>query len=176
MVARVGSLATASRKPRQARKGATVAATPGAGGILARAASLQRTRCHRTRPPADELPRSRPQMAAPHVRPARRPGPRAPRAHQRARLGPHPPRVPVHRHARRRQDDHRAHLREVAQLRDAACRRRPAACARPASTSTPAGSSTCSKSTPLRAPRSTTRASCSTTCSTRRRADATRST
>src|SRR5215212_6502902 len=43
MVARVGSLATASRKPRQARKGATVAATPGAGGILARAASLLAT-------------------------------------------------------------------------------------------------------------------------------------
>ena len=41
MVARVGSLATASRKPRQARKGATVAATPGAGGILARAASIR---------------------------------------------------------------------------------------------------------------------------------------
>jgi hypothetical protein len=39
MVARVGSLATASRKPRQARKGATVTATPGAGGILARAAA-----------------------------------------------------------------------------------------------------------------------------------------
>ncbi len=40
MVARVGSLATASCKSRQARKGATVAATPGAGGILARAASI----------------------------------------------------------------------------------------------------------------------------------------
>ena len=39
MVARVGSLATVSRKPRQARKGAAVAATPGAGGILARAAA-----------------------------------------------------------------------------------------------------------------------------------------
>ncbi len=44
MVARVGSLATASREPRQARKGATVAARTGAGGILARAASFQPTR------------------------------------------------------------------------------------------------------------------------------------
>jgi hypothetical protein len=40
MVARVGSSATISRKSRQARKGATVAATSGAGGVLARAASL----------------------------------------------------------------------------------------------------------------------------------------
>jgi len=39
MVARVGPPATASREPRQARKGATVAVTPGAGMWLARAAS-----------------------------------------------------------------------------------------------------------------------------------------
>jgi hypothetical protein len=40
MVARVGPPATASREPRQARKGATVAATPGAGVWLARAATI----------------------------------------------------------------------------------------------------------------------------------------
>jgi len=40
MVVRVGPPATASREPRQARKGATVAATPGAGVWLARAATL----------------------------------------------------------------------------------------------------------------------------------------
>ena len=40
MVARVGSSATISRKPRQARKGAAVAVRSGAGGVLARAASL----------------------------------------------------------------------------------------------------------------------------------------
>jgi len=39
MVARAGPLATASREPRQARKGATVAATPGAGVWLVRAAT-----------------------------------------------------------------------------------------------------------------------------------------
>ncbi len=40
MVARAGSSATISREPRQARKGATVAAASGAGGVLARAASI----------------------------------------------------------------------------------------------------------------------------------------
>jgi len=40
MVARVGSSATISREPRQVRKEATVAAASGAGGVLARAASL----------------------------------------------------------------------------------------------------------------------------------------
>jgi hypothetical protein len=40
MAARVGSSATISREPRQARKGATVAVTSGAGGSLARAAAL----------------------------------------------------------------------------------------------------------------------------------------
>jgi DNA polymerase-3 subunit gamma/tau len=40
MVVRVGPLATASRKPRQARKGAAVAVKPGAGMRLARAASI----------------------------------------------------------------------------------------------------------------------------------------
>jgi hypothetical protein len=39
MVARVGSSATISREFRQARKGATVAVTSGAGGVLARAAA-----------------------------------------------------------------------------------------------------------------------------------------
>jgi len=39
MVARVGSSATISRKPRQARKGAAVAVRSGAGGVLARAAA-----------------------------------------------------------------------------------------------------------------------------------------
>jgi len=39
MVARVGPPATANREPRQARKGATVTVTPGAGMWLARAAS-----------------------------------------------------------------------------------------------------------------------------------------
>jgi len=39
MVARAGPLATASRKPRQARKGAAVAVTTCAGVWLARAAS-----------------------------------------------------------------------------------------------------------------------------------------
>ena len=37
---------------------------------------------------------------------------------ERARFGSHPPRVPVHRHARRRQDDDRENLRQVAELRD----------------------------------------------------------
>jgi len=40
MVARVGSSATTSRKPRQARKGATVAVRSGAGGVPARVASI----------------------------------------------------------------------------------------------------------------------------------------
>ena len=40
MVARVGSSATVNREPRQARKGATVTAIPGAGGRPARVASL----------------------------------------------------------------------------------------------------------------------------------------
>ena len=44
MVARVGSSATVNREPRQARKGATVTARPGAGGVPARVAS----RRHRT--------------------------------------------------------------------------------------------------------------------------------
>jgi hypothetical protein len=39
MVARVGSSATISRESRQARKGATVTVTSGAGGVLARAAT-----------------------------------------------------------------------------------------------------------------------------------------
>lgn len=39
MVARVGSSATISREFRQARKGATVAVTSGAGGVLTRAAA-----------------------------------------------------------------------------------------------------------------------------------------
>jgi len=41
MVARAGSSATISREPRQARKGATVAVASGAGGVLARAASIR---------------------------------------------------------------------------------------------------------------------------------------
>ena len=40
MVARVGSSATISRKPRQARKGAAAAVRSGAGGVLARAATF----------------------------------------------------------------------------------------------------------------------------------------
>ncbi len=39
------------------------------------------------------------------------------RSTQRARFRPHASRLPVHRHARRRQDDDRAHLRQVAELR-----------------------------------------------------------
>jgi hypothetical protein len=39
MVARIGFFATTSRKPRQARKGATVAAMSGAEGQLVRATS-----------------------------------------------------------------------------------------------------------------------------------------
>ena len=45
MVARVGSSATISREPRQARKGATVAVASGAGGVLARAASWMACGC-----------------------------------------------------------------------------------------------------------------------------------
>ena len=56
-------------------------------------------------------------MASPQLRRAGRPGARAPGAGQRARLGPRPPRLPVHGHARRRQDDDRAHPRALAQLR-----------------------------------------------------------
>ena len=41
MAARVGTSATINRKPRQARKGATVAAKSGAGELLARAVSLR---------------------------------------------------------------------------------------------------------------------------------------
>jgi len=40
MVARAGSSATISRKPRQARKGAAAAVRSGAGGVLARAATF----------------------------------------------------------------------------------------------------------------------------------------
>ena len=40
MVARAGPLATVSREPRQARKGAAVAVKPGAGIRLVRAASI----------------------------------------------------------------------------------------------------------------------------------------
>ena len=43
----------------------------------------------------------------------------------RARHRPPAPRLPVHRHARRRQDHDRAHPGEVAQLRDRACRAEP---------------------------------------------------
>jgi hypothetical protein len=45
MVARVGFLATVSRELRQARKGAAAAATPGAGDLLARAASIHSRPC-----------------------------------------------------------------------------------------------------------------------------------
>ena len=57
-------------------------------------------------------------MAATQLRGAGRAGARAPGAGQCARFRAHPPCVPVHRHARRRQDDHRAHPREVAELRE----------------------------------------------------------
>jgi len=48
MVARVGFSATIGRKPRQARKGATVAVISGAGEAPARAASIKRGigHCH----------------------------------------------------------------------------------------------------------------------------------
>ena len=42
MVARAGPPATANREPRQARKGAAVAAMPGAGIRLVRAAPINR--------------------------------------------------------------------------------------------------------------------------------------
>ena len=118
MVARVGSLATISRKPRQARKGATVAVTSGAGGVLVRAASMTGAVRVMTRDLRHELSRPRPQMAAAQLRRTGRAGARPSRARQRARLRPHPPRVPVHRHARRRQDHDRAHPCQVAELRD----------------------------------------------------------
>jgi len=40
MVVRIGVLATASREPRQARKGAAVTVMPGAGVLPVRAASI----------------------------------------------------------------------------------------------------------------------------------------
>ena len=63
------------------------------------------------------LPRPRPQVAAQAFRRTGRAGARRPRADQCAGNRPRPPRVPVHRHARRRQDHDRAHLREIAELR-----------------------------------------------------------
>ena len=57
-------------------------------------------------------------MAAAFLRRTRGPGARARGARQRADTGARAPRVPVHRHARRGQDDHRAHPRQVPQLRD----------------------------------------------------------
>ena len=65
-----------------------------------------------------ELPGACPKVASPQFRAARRAGPRRARARQCAGRGPAPPRVPLLRHPRGRQDDARAHPRQVHQLRD----------------------------------------------------------
>src|SRR5438067_961581 len=57
-------------------------------------------------------------MATEEVLRAHGAGARAPRARQRARERPRASRVSLHRHARRRQDHHRAHPRQMPQLRD----------------------------------------------------------
>ena len=173
MAVRIGSFATTSCKPRQARKGAAVAAMSGAEVRLVRAASQDpgTRNC-----PHDELSRAGAQVATAFLRGTRRTGARARRAGQCADARARASRLPVHRHARRGQDHHRAHPRRSASTAIPASPPLRAASARPARRSTRAASSTSSKSTPPRAPRSMTRASCSRTCSTHRRAAATRST
>ena len=99
------------------------------------------------------------EVAPPAVRRAGRAGTCRARAHQRARYRAGAPRLPVHRHARGRQDHHRAHLRQVAELRARHVAPSRAASAMRAATSTRGASSTCSRSTRPATPASTTSAS-----------------
>ena len=64
------------------------------------------------------LSRPRPQVASQAIRRAGRPGTRGPRAHQCAGQRPRSPCLPVHGYARRGQDHHRPHLRQIAELRE----------------------------------------------------------
>ena len=104
-----GRPALHGREPGQVRKEAATAilCKCRGNGSLGRRPSLR-----------DELPGPRPQVAAPHVRRARRAGARRHGAHQRADARTPASRVSAHRHARRRQDDDRAHPRQEPQLRD----------------------------------------------------------
>ncbi len=65
---------------------------------------------------AHELPRAGPQVPTAHFRGAARAGARRAGSGQRADAAAATPRLPLHRHARRGQDDGVAHPREVAQL------------------------------------------------------------
>ncbi len=109
---RVGSPATTSCKPRQARKGAAVAARLGAGVGLTRASIPPEHRVKR------ELYGFGVEMAAAAVRGARRPAARRPGARELARRESAASRLFVHRHAWGRQDHGRAIARQSAELRD----------------------------------------------------------
>ena len=63
-----------------------------------------------------ELPRSRPQVAPADLRRSRRPGARSRTLANAIAQRPRRARLPLHRRARRRQDDERAHPRQGAQL------------------------------------------------------------
>jgi hypothetical protein len=105
--------ALAAATARMGLSGAVAAASP-AGRDVTLPAFPPRSRLIRQ---AHELSSACPQVAPTPFRRSRRPGARPAGARARPGQRPAAPRLPVHRHARRGQDDHRAHPRQGAELR-----------------------------------------------------------